>query len=262
MGLILSNNNINKLYYGSSEVSKIYLGAIQVYPSETSYIPNPNITTFIDYQNKTSDNGRYLNIVKQEGVDYTNADYPSIICKESITSGANRIVRIYGKLTCPSDTDWVSYYGNTTNYTLTSSSGGLAAYRPTVNLSYAYNDNKRLRQGTQTSYLPLLEDKSFIIDIPASSTSTSSASHPIRFYHQLENGEPNISTLVVSNGDINFANGSDSTLQIGYGNLGINKDYVEIDLAKSGVYTYTTWDEYVADPTTVSLEDSIMIPVT
>lgn len=61
MGLILNNNNINKLYYGGSEVSKVYLGTTQVYPVEPdSFIPNPDFTTFNNYQNLTSGNGRYL----------------------------------------------------------------------------------------------------------------------------------------------------------------------------------------------------------
>lgn len=259
MGLILGNNNVNKIYYGSSEVSKIYLGAIQVYPSETSYIPNPNITTFTDYQNKTSDNGRYLNMVKLESGDYVDSDYPVVKCPESVVAGVNRLVRIYGKFTCPSDTDWVSYYGNTTNFTLTRSTTSPSSGNPILNLSYAYDDNKRLRKGIEKSYLELLNNKNFVVDIPAGSSSSGTFLRHMFLYYQSENGEPDVNSKVVSNGLVDFANGQDGLLQIGYGDNGINKDYVEIDLVKSGIYTYTSTDDYSTNPLNVELENSIMV---
>lgn len=259
MGLILNNNNINKIYYGSSEVSKVYFGTIQVYPTKSSYVPNPNITTFTRYQEFTTDNGRYLNMVKLESGDYTNADYPSITCPESVVSGANRLVRIYGRLTCPSDTDWVSYYGNTTNFTLTTSSTSAYSGNPILNLSYAYDDNKRLRKGVEKNYLELLNNKNFVVDIPAGSTSSGILLNHMYLYYQSENGEPDVNSKVVSSGLVDFANGVDGLLQIGYGDNGINKDYVEIDLVKSGIYTYTSKDDYLLNPLNVSLENSIMV---
>lgn len=61
MGIILGYNNVNKIYYGSSEVSKVYLGTSKIYPVEPdSFIPNPDFTTFNNYQGLTSGNGRYL----------------------------------------------------------------------------------------------------------------------------------------------------------------------------------------------------------
>lgn len=259
MSIILNNNNINKIYYGSSEVSKVYLGTIQVYPNKDTYIPNPNITTFTRYQEFTTDNGRYLNMVKLESGDYTDADYPSITCPESVVSGVNRLVRIYGKLTCPSDTDWVSYYGNTTNFTLTRSSTSTSSGNPILNLSYAYNDNKRLRKSNENNHLELLNNKNFVVDIPAGSTSSNTFLNHIYMYYQSENGEPDVNSKVVSSGLIDFANGEDGLLQIGYGDNGVNKDYVEIDLVKSGIYTYTSKDDYLLNPLNVSLENSIMV---
>lgn len=259
MGLILKEANINKLYYGSSEVSKVYFGTIQVYPNKDTYIPNPNITTFTNYQDKTSNNGRYLNMVKLESGDYTNADYPSITCPESVVSGANRLVRIYGRLTCPSDTDWVSYYGNTTNFTLTTSSTSTSSGNPILNLSYAYNDNKRLRKSNETTYLELSSNKNFVVDIPAGSASSDTFLNHMYLYYQSENGEPDVNSKVESSGLINFANREDGLLQIGYGDNGINKDYVEIDLVKSGIYNFTSKDDYLLNPLNVSLENSIMV---
>lgn len=61
MSVFRGSTGVSKIYRGSSEIAAVYRGTTKVYPAEpTSFVPNPDFTTFTDYLNLTSGNGRYL----------------------------------------------------------------------------------------------------------------------------------------------------------------------------------------------------------
>ena len=77
MTIAQGNNLISKLYLGSTEVLKAYLGTIQVYPNTeptptVQYIPNNAITIFPNYEALTTNNGRFPN-----GTSYNLNNAPS-----------------------------------------------------------------------------------------------------------------------------------------------------------------------------------------
>lgn len=112
MGLILNNNNINKLYYGGSEVSKVYLGTVQVYPNQTTiqYIPNPAMTVFPNFQTRTIEGGRYLNTAGPS--EYLQSDdYPLFSFGQyNPPEDGILFIRIYGQVTATSFSDFRSFY--------------------------------------------------------------------------------------------------------------------------------------------------------
>lgn len=254
MGIILGNNNVNKIYYGSSEVSKVYLGTSQIYPLEPdSFIPNPNITTFTNYQNYTTQNGKFLN-----GTSYNLGNSPQVT-KLNLESNT-RIFRVKGKI-LRYDIPRYSPIATLAHTTTT-------AVR---SMSMSFYNTGEIRSDYATSpTLEFTEEEiplSFYIDYVCNPT----ANNRIRIClykgtdsnidkTTIQASTTSYNTSVVWDSKYPIVVGESSVGSISSrGDIETNADYYQIDLTQSGYYTIPNWNSYNSDPNIAVLEEPIMI---
>lgn len=243
MTIIQGTNSINKLYLGSTEVIKAYLGTTQVYPNQSTvqYIPNPTMTEFLNYQTRTIEGGRYLNVEPSE--DLLVKDYPVFNFGEyNPTEGGILFIRIYGQVTAQSYTDFNSFYN--LNY-FTFFDG--ARSTGTIQLRHLTNDTFPLHCNNSNTNLSLTSGQYFCVDLMPTDQSLTLTAPKLRLCD--ETGSV-ISTQVGTRFPSGTILSSDRFVLGAYltnTTYGCPANILKLDLLKSGIYYIAGDGTYLRD---------------
>lgn len=243
MGIALGNNNVNKIYYGSSEVSKVYLGTTQVYPNQSTvqYIPNPTMTEFLNYQTRTIEGGRYLNVEPSE--DLLLKDYPVFsFGNYNPIEGGILFIRIYGQVTAQSYADFDSFY-NLNYFTFFD---GARSTR-SIQLRHLTNDTFPLHCNNSNTNLSLTTGQYFCVDLMPTDQSLLLTTPKLRLCN--ENGSV-ISTQAGTGFPSATVLSSDKFLLGAYltnTTYGCPANILKLDLLKSGIYYIAGDGTYLRD---------------
>lgn len=246
MTIIQGTSLINKLYLGSTEVIKAYLGTIQVYPNAeptptVQYVPNAAITTFPNYETLTTNNGRFPN-----GISYNLNNAPSVERKDLLAN--NLIFRVVGTITQPED--YLPIYD-----AIHSEANNARIYSFRGMEEYIINS-----QGTASTQVNIdTTPFHFCIDIAQNSLFT------YALLYKMENGLPIQSTRGSINQTTSLVDFGSNPYRIGECNNSntldtlIDSNKIQIDLANSGYYSIPSFSIYHSDATQAVLLEPIMV---
>ena len=246
MTIAQGNNLISKLYLGSTEVLKAYLGTIQVYPNTeptptVQYIPNNAITIFPNYEALTTNNGRFPN-----GTSYNLNNAPSVERRDLLAN--NLIFRVVGTITHPED--YLPIYDSIHSEANNAKIFGFRGME-----EYIINS-----QGTPSTQVSIdTTPFYFCIDIAQNSQFT------YALLYKMEDGLPIQSTRGSFNQPSSTVDFGSNPYRIGECNNSntldtlIDSNKIQIDLANSGYYSIPSFTTYYGDGTQAILLEPIMV---
>ena len=258
MSVFKGSTGVSKIYRGSSEIVAVYRGSAKVYPTgPTNFAPNPDFTTFNNYQELTIGNGRYLNYGSAElpissmgNRDGCQIDYGQMISTELTGVQVLRIViKNFNTQTLRiDDLDVVSSIAsNSTN-----------------SWDYVINTNNEIEYGTSTnsfnissSYVPL----TLYLDVCWGSNT--SGAFPNAAYSVNNVGEIIDTIGSWTSGRTFFNNPSLCTIGYKAKNYSASSQWKDnssqLDLYESGWYRAESLDAYNENPLNVTLVKRIAV---